>query len=72
MITWRTNLNNEDITRYRIYLINAGGEVLVKELNAHTFAYWDRNVEKETLYRYKLIAVNSNLREGDPVYLDIQ
>jgi subtilisin family serine protease len=72
VITWQANPDNEDITRYRIYLINAGGEELVKELNAHTFEYWDRNVEKETLYRYKLVALNSNLREGDPVYLDIQ
>jgi len=72
VITWQANPDNEDITRYRIYLINAGGEELIKELNAHTFEYWDKNVEKDTLYRYKLVAVNSNLREGDPVYLDLQ
>jgi subtilisin family serine protease len=72
VITWQASPDNEDIIRYRIYLIKTGGEELVKELNAHTFEYWDRNVEKETLYRYKLVALNSNLREGDPVYLDIQ
>ena len=71
MITWQAHPNNEDIARYKIYLIKNGGEELIKELNAHTFEYWDRNVEKEALYRYKLVALNSNLREGDPVFLDI-
>lgn len=71
VINWKANPDNVDIDRYKIYLMESGSQTLVAELNAQTFEYWDRNVEKEKTDRYKLVAVNSNLREGDPAYFDI-
>ena len=74
VLTWSANPNNQDlnITKYRIYLVNGTTQTLLVELSANTFQYWHRGLEKDSTYKYAILAVTDDNREGDPAYLIIQ
>ena len=72
VLTWEANPDNENIEKYRIYLIEGESRSLLIELDVNTFKYWHRNVEKDTQYAYALIAVNNENREGDPAYISVK
>lgn len=42
------------------------------ELNADTFKYWHRNVDKEKVFTYAIVAVDDEGREGIPAYVTVQ
>jgi hypothetical protein len=71
-LSWQANPNNVNIAKYRIYLIEGNTPTLVVELNANTFDYWHRGVEKDMRYTYALVAVNGEGREGDWAYVSVQ
>ncbi len=64
VITWEANPDNENIVKYRIYQVEGETQSLLVELNADTFLYWHRNVEKDKQYTYDLVAVDDEGREG--------
>lgn len=70
--SWKTNPNNVDIVKYRIYLIEGESKSLLVELNANTFQYWHRRVEKDKQYSYAICAVNVEDKEGDPAFITVQ
>jgi len=70
--SWQSNPNNVDIVKYRIYLIEGESKSLLVELNANTFQYWHRRVEKDKQYTYAICAVNDESREGDPALITVQ
>ncbi|NIM91925.1 MAG: hypothetical protein GTO17_13380 [Candidatus Aminicenantes bacterium] len=72
VLTWEANPNNVNIVKYRIYQVEGEGQSLLVELNADTFQYWHRNVDKDRQYAYILVAVNDEGREGDPAYISVQ
>ncbi len=67
VLSWQSNLNNEDIVKYRIYL-QSHDQTLLVELDASTFQYWHRGVEKDRIYNYFIVAVDSEGREGTPAW----
>jgi uncharacterized delta-60 repeat protein len=71
-LTWEANPNNVNITKYRIYQVEGENQSLLVELNADTFQYWHRDVDKDRQYAYILVAVNDEGREGDPAYITVQ
>ncbi|MFC2158198.1 S8 family serine peptidase [Acidobacteriota bacterium] len=72
VITWQANPDNVDVHLYRVYMVEDGNMTLVKELGKKAVEYIDRNMEKDKLYRYAVVTVNTGLREGDPAYVNIQ
>ena len=74
VLTWEANPNNEDlnIVKYRIYQVEGESQSLLVELNAGTFKYWHRNVEKDKEYAYVIVAVNDDGGEGVPAYVKVQ
>jgi len=72
VLTWQAHPDNVNITKYRIYQVEDESQSLLVELNADTFQYWHRKVEKDRQYDYVLVAVNDEGREGDPAYITVQ
>jgi hypothetical protein len=71
-LTWQANSNNVNILKYRIYQVEGNAQSLLVELNANTFNYWHRGVEKNKQYTYALVAVNNEGREGDRAFITLQ
>jgi len=72
VLTWEENPDNENIVTYRIYKIDGDNQTFLVELDAHTFLYWHRQVEKDRPYRYAISAVNHEGREGEPAYISVK
>ncbi len=72
VLSWQANPKNKNITKYRIYLVDADGQTLLTELNADTFQYLHRNIQKDRPYTYALVAVNQENLEGNPAILSLQ
>ena len=73
ILKWKPNPLNtgNPLSRYRIYqLINNQWQDF-KEVSATAFEFWQRNVDKEKVYQYKIVAKNARGREGEPAYLTI-
>jgi len=72
VLSWQANPYNENIVKYRIYQVDGESQNLLVELNASTFQYWHRRVEKDQTYTYAICAINSEYREGDPTHITVQ
>ena len=71
VLTWQANSNNKNITKYRIYQIEGSGSTLIAELNADTFRYLYRGVDKNKSFTYSLVAVDDKNREGLPASVTV-
>ena len=72
VFSWQPDPNNVNIAKYRIYQIEGESRDLLVELNASTFQYWHRGVEKDKQYVYAICAVDDKGREGDPAHITVQ
>lgn len=70
-LTWEAHPLNKNIQKYLIYLVDGEDRNLLAEVDAQTFSYLLRNVEREKHYRFALTAVDHKEREGQPAYLII-
>jgi hypothetical protein len=66
VLTFAANPANVDIQGYRIYAVENGQQTEVATVDASTFTYWHRNVQRDKTYVYNIVAVNNEPREGDP------
>jgi len=64
ILSWIANPKNTNIVKYRIYRIEGENQNLLVELNADTFAYWHRRVEKDEVQAYSIVAVDHSGKEG--------
>ncbi len=64
--------NKEFFRRGRNTLIRGETMSLLVELDASTFEYWHRDVEKNKQYKYAIAAVNDKGREGTPTSIIVQ
>ena len=71
-LTWTANPANQNIDKYRIYLIDGDTQSLVVELNAGTTSYMIRNVEESKVYTYAIQAVNSDGVASALAYATVQ
>ena len=65
VISFEANPGNADIVGYKICLIDGQQKTAVASLDAKTFKYWHRGVDKTREYTYSIVALNSEGREGD-------
>lgn len=72
VLSWAANPENENITKYRIYLTEGINHALLVELNSQTFHYWHRQVERDMAYTYTLKAVNESGIESEGVTISVQ
>jgi hypothetical protein len=72
MLTWNPNPNNENIVKYRVYLIEGNSPSLLAEVNSSTYKFQHREVDKNKVYTYSVLAVNNENREGNPAYVTIR
>ncbi len=73
ILKWKPNPLNIGVTlsHYRIYqLINNQWHFLT-EVSATAVEFWQRNVDKEKVYQYIIVAKNAKGREGEPAYCTI-
>lgn len=71
VLRWNANPDNENIAKYRLYLVNREHQNLLDELDVETLEYLHRDVEKNKQYIYALFAVNEEGREGQAVYVTV-
>jgi hypothetical protein len=64
-LTWEPNPLNDDVQEYRVYELDQGQNLLA-ELPASQFSYTLRNMNKDTVYRYAVTAVDSQGLESEP------
>jgi subtilisin family serine protease len=69
-ITWEANPFNQDknITEYKIYRVQGEQLILLAQVNASTFTYRHRGVEKEQTVTYAATAVNDQGQESPAAY----
>ncbi|MFC2165947.1 C10 family peptidase [Acidobacteriota bacterium] len=72
VLSWQENLKNSHIEKYRICLREGERYLLLDEVDAKTFEYWHRKVDKNKFYRYALQAVDYKVRAGKPAYCEVQ
>jgi photosystem II stability/assembly factor-like uncharacterized protein len=65
-LTWRANPKNKNIVKYRIYAYDEKQkkQIILAELDAYTFRYFHKNVDKKHWYSYSITAIDSERREG--------
>jgi hypothetical protein len=72
VLSWEANPNNENITHYKIYLIEGMERALLATLSSGDFKYFHRRVDKAKTYTYWIRAVDNSGREGDPAIVTIR
>jgi len=65
VLRWQANPANENIAKYRIYLVGGTGLSLLAEVSSGTFTYWHRRVARAGTNTYAIVAVNDEGREGE-------
>jgi hypothetical protein len=64
ILSWIANPKNTNIAKYRIYQIEEENQTVLVELNADTFAYWHRRIEKDEAQAYAIVAVDHFGEQG--------
>jgi hypothetical protein len=73
VLNWRRNPANDAGLTYRLYLVEGTTPRLVASLDAATFEYRERGVDKAKAYTYRLIAIDPETgREGPPATVTIR
>ena len=74
VLNWQANPKNSDITisRYKIYQVHNGGRNLVVELDSNNVKYMHRKIQKNIIYTYEIVAINSDGREGRPARIVVE
>ena len=72
VLSWEANPDNENITYYKIYLIDGTQRMPLVTLPSSDFKYWHRKVDKGKTYIYWILAVDSSGREGDPAIVTVK
>jgi len=73
ILKWEPNpLNSGNpLSNYRIYQLINNQWHHFTEVSVTTAEFWQRNVDKETIYQYKIVGKNARGREGEPAYYTI-
>ncbi|MGB8953530.1 MAG: hypothetical protein WCC06_12800 [Candidatus Aminicenantales bacterium] len=71
-LTWQANPANPDVSGYRLYQVDEGTLTLLAEVNANTFEYFVRNVQRDKEYRYGILAANDKGWESDLTYVTVR
>ncbi len=73
ILKWKPNpLNsNNPISKYRIYQLVDNQWHSFTEVSVTVGELWQRNVDKDKVYQYKIVAKNARGREGEPAYFTI-
>jgi len=72
VLSWSQNPNNEGIVGYRIRQKEANSMKLIAEFTNPVKKYVVRNVGKNMVYEYSIVAVNNENREGESAYAIIR
>jgi len=75
VLNWEPNPLNAglNISKYRIYLVTDGSDwILLDEVNASTFEYWDRGVERDKKYTYGISSVTDDDQESLTAIVSVQ
>jgi parallel beta-helix repeat protein len=73
-LNWQSNPDNADlnILNYRIYQLDEMGISLLVELDANTFEYWHRDIDKYEECNYAICAVNDDGSESIRSFATVQ
>ncbi len=72
ILEWQANSKNKIVEKYKIYLVEGEDKILLSEVDAQTFEYWHRRVEKNKVYRYGLTALDKFGRESEVVTIELR
>lgn len=68
IVRWNANSRNAGISKYRIYLGEGNQRTLLGETDAGALEYRHRQISPDVDYKYAIVAVNGEGREGEAVY----
>ncbi len=73
ILKWKPNPLNtgNPLSKYRIYQLVNNQVHSFTEVSITMTEFWQRNVEKEKVYQYKIVARNARGREGEAAYVTI-
>lgn len=74
LIVWKNLINiSTSIVGYSIYKKESNSNwQLLDELSEETNQFYDENIKFETIYRYKVIPILVNNKEGNPAEIEVQ
>ena len=72
VLTWNPNPNNENIVKYRVYLVEGNGQNLLAEVGSPPYKFQQKRVDKSRATTYSVLAVNNEGREGEPASITIR
>jgi len=75
VLKWEPNPRNAgvNISKYRVYqVINASDWILLAEVSAGTFEYWDRGVDRNEKYTYGISSVTDDNQESLTAIVTVQ
>lgn len=70
ILSWQPNPHNDNIVKYRVFLVEEGEKKILGEVEEGTSYFWHRKVAKKE-YFYSVVAVNSENGEGTPACLRV-
>lgn len=72
VLTWQPHPNNSNIALYRLYEISESSWNKLADVDVSMLTYQHRRVDRNRIYFYALVAVNSSGSEGAPAYWTVQ
>ncbi len=70
VISWQPDSRNPGISKYRIYLGEGNQRTFLGEVDGGRFFFWHRKVTKDFAYKYAIVAVNGEGREGEAAFIN--
>jgi hypothetical protein len=70
VLSWQPNPANENIVKYRIYLVEGGEKTILDEVDAGTSYFWHRKIEKREHF-YSVVGVDYENKESTPACLRV-
>ena len=72
VLTWRANSDNQNIKKYRIYILEGKRKRLLVELNEDIYEYRHIKVKKDKKYIYAICGINDVDIEGEFAYVEVK
>ena len=71
-LSWRNDPGNVNFAKNNLYIVDGGTATLLTELSSASTSYIHRNVDRARNYTYRLVAVNTQGREGPAAEITVR
>jgi photosystem II stability/assembly factor-like uncharacterized protein len=71
-LSWQNDPGNVNFAKSNLYLVDGGATILLSELSTTSTSYIHRKVDKSREYTYRLVAVNTQGKEGPAAQITVK